>query len=413
MPSPMAARACTGRPVRCVCAGGRPRTRGRADCPRCPGGPRDGRQLQAGQGVAAGDGGPGVARGEHGAPSAPRGRRTRPGSRLGRISGRAATPRAEQQGQARAAALHLQPVPHALGDGLGRGQARQLRQRLERLLAARRDGRGRRRSCSRWAATTRRRSVVEVSVEEGRESRPERVGTSRPASIRRRASELSRSASRARDSRLFTVPSGKPRLSATCSHAQALHLAQQQDGPVLERQPAGAPPAPRAAPRAVAALRRDPGRSSCRLAQPRLVGGGQLLERPRAVLPPPPPPALPVVALVHHDPVDPGLQAAAPFEPRQLAVHLEEDVLRDVPRLLGIAGQPQGQVEDHALVQGHQAGEGVGVARAALRDEAAVRNRRGGGDGGGWARTPSDSASVTSPEATLISPRPLSVLDTG
>ena len=77
------------------------------------------------------------------------------------------------------------------------------------------------------------------------------------------------------------------------------------------------------------------------------------------------------MALVHHDPVDPGLQAAAALEAREHAVDLQEDVLRDVARLLGVAEQPNREVEDHVLVQSDEAREGVGVALSAQGDEAA------------------------------------------
>ena len=160
------------------------------------------------------------------------------------------------------------------------------------------------------------------------------------------------SASRARDSRLLTVPSGIPRAAATSS----------QERPSTSRRTRTERWSKLSSSRAfwTAADRSWLRACSYGLAShsPLLAVLGRRPALVQLLLPVAPvtmPEATAVVALVHDDPVDPGLQAAPPLEPVEPAVDLQEHLLGHVPGLLSVAEEPGRQVEDHALVQRHDA----------------------------------------------------------
>ncbi len=177
-------------------------------------------------------------------------------------------------------------------------------------------------------------------------------------------------ASRARERRLFTVPSATPSARADLLARQPLHVPQDEHRAVLEAQLEEGcldPPGALLPARLLEWAR--PGR----LAVPRRVGRHEpLVERLLAVTTPAVPEAPPVVALVHRDAVDPGLEAAAALEPAQHAIHLQEHLLGHVPGFLGVAEETGGQVEDHSLVEPDEPGKGRGVAGAARGHELAL-----------------------------------------
>ena len=97
--------------------------------------------------------------------------------------------------------------------------------------------------------------------------------------------------------------------------------------------------------------------------------GDVLIERHLigAVAPAPEPVA--VARLVDGNPVDPGAQARLAAEPVDGAEDAQEHFLRQVERLVAIAQQVHGQLDDHPLVLGHQLGAGRFVAGGAALDE--------------------------------------------
>ena len=99
------------------------------------------------------------------------------------------------------------------------------------------------------------------------------------------------------------------------------------------------------------------------------VRGHVLVERHLVGLVAPPPPALAVARLVDDDAVDPGLEGRLAAEVVDGAEDAEEDFLGEVEGLVAVAQQVQGQLEDHALVAGHQLGAGRLLARGAALDE--------------------------------------------
>jgi len=102
-------------------------------------------------------------------------------------------------------------------------------------------------------------------------------------------------------------------------------------------------------------------------AQAIAVGRDMFIERHLIGTVAPAPETMPVTGLIDRDAIDPGAQAGLSTEPIDGGEDAEEDVLRQVERLFAIAQEVGGQLDNHALVFGHQFGTGhfVGV-RAAL-----------------------------------------------
>ena len=212
----------------------------------------------------------------------------------------------------------------------------------------------------------------ELAVEPLRQSAVDACARHGVAPSSTRSRSRTRIASRARDRRLFTVPSGTPSAARHLLAREPLHLPQDEHRAVLEAQLQEGgldPPRPlplarrlvRARVRALPGARRP-------LDEEALVE--RLLPVPATTVPE----AAPVVTLVHRDAVDPGLEAAAALEPAQHAIDLQEHLLGHVPRFLGVAEKAGGQVDDHALVEPDEPGEGGGVAGTAGSDECAVLN---------------------------------------
>jgi hypothetical protein len=67
---------------------------------------------------------------------------------------------------------------------------------------------------------------------------------------------------------------------------------------------------------------------------------------------------MPVARLVHGDPVDPGAKARLTAEPVDGAEHPKEDVLGQIQRLVAVAQEVHGELDDHPLMLGDQLGTG-------------------------------------------------------
>ena len=94
----------------------------------------------------------------------------------------------------------------------------------------------------------------------------------------------------------------------------------------------------------------------------------------RPVAPPPEPMAIP--RLVDRDPIDPGAQARLAAEPMDGAEDAQEDFLRQIERFVAIAEQVHGQLDDHALVLGHQLCTGGFVAASRSAGPARLPGRQ-------------------------------------
>ena len=99
------------------------------------------------------------------------------------------------------------------------------------------------------------------------------------------------------------------------------------------------------------------------------VSGDVLVERYliRAVAAPPE--TVPIACLVHRDPVDPCAKARLAAEPVDSAEYPEEDVLRQVERLVTVTQEVHRQLDDHPLVLGDQLGTGRLLSRRAALHE--------------------------------------------
>ena len=162
-------------------------------------------------------------------------------------------------------------------------------------------------------------------------------------------------------SRDFTVPTATPSEIRDLVVAQAVDLAQDDRGPLVERQVIERrlqprrqlllrehPVGPRLARREELAVRRD-----VRIERD-LIG---------AVTPAPEPVA--VARLIDGDAVDPGAQARLAAEAADGAEDAQEDLLREVERLVAVAQQVDRQLHDHPLMLGDELGAGRFVARCA------------------------------------------------
>src|SRR5919199_740355 len=76
------------------------------------------------------------------------------------------------------------------------------------------------------------------------------------------------------------------------------------------------------------------------------LGAGGRVERDRPVSPPAPPPAPAVARLVDGDAVEPGAQVRVAAEARDVSEGLQESLLRQVARLLGVLRQAVEQSVD-------------------------------------------------------------------
>src|SRR5205823_12129324 len=136
--------------------------------------------------------------------------------------------------------------------------------------------------------------------------------------------------------------------------AKTVDLAQHERGPLIEWQPLQRAPDAR---RRLLARQQAIGQHLARRLD--LAAALQVLvERDEVCAAPPPPPALPVPNLVDDDAVDPRPERRLSAETREGPEDAEEDFLRDVERLLTIAQQVEGEVEDGALMRGDQVGAG-------------------------------------------------------
>ena len=78
------------------------------------------------------------------------------------------------------------------------------------------------------------------------------------------------------------------------------------------------------------------------------------LIRPVAAAPEP----VAVPSLIDGNPIDPGAQARLTSEPVNCGKDAQEDFLGEIQRLLAIAQQVGGELDDHPLVFSHQLGAG-------------------------------------------------------
>jgi hypothetical protein len=91
------------------------------------------------------------------------------------------------------------------------------------------------------------------------------------------------------------------------------------------------------------------------------------LIRPMAAAPEP----VTVPGLIDGNPINPGAKTGLAPEPVNRGKDAQEDFLRQIERLLAIAEQVGGELDDHALMLRHQFGAGGFVA-----DCAALHQRR-------------------------------------
>src|SRR5262249_25387736 len=86
-------------------------------------------------------------------------------------------------------------------------------------------------------------------------------------------------------------------------------------------------------------------------------------------------PTLVTAGLVNRDPAYPRLEACITTEPRQVAVDLDEGLLRGVSSILGIAKNTQAQRMDQRLVFKHELLESCILASTESRDKRQVARR--------------------------------------
>jgi hypothetical protein len=66
--------------------------------------------------------------------------------------------------------------------------------------------------------------------------------------------------------------------------------------------------------------------------------------------------------VVDHDAIEPGPEAAAPFERRQCGEGFDQDLLGGILRVLGVVEHPDGDVVDPGLMTIHQSFERLAIA---------------------------------------------------
>lgn len=78
---------------------------------------------------------------------------------------------------------------------------------------------------------------------------------------------------------------------------------------------------------------------------------------------------MPVPGLVHHNPVDPGLDCGLAAKTANRAEDAKEDLLGQVERLIAVAEEVQRQLHDHPLMLGNELGERDLIPSRAALDE--------------------------------------------
>ena len=104
------------------------------------------------------------------------------------------------------------------------------------------------------------------------------------------------------------------------------------------------------------------------------MGGDVLLKRDLLLPTPPTPPSPTIGRLGDHDAVDPGAERGVAAKLWQRSEDPEEDFLREIQRLLGIAEEVERQMMDHALVVGHETGARRLIAGGAGRERAVFQH---------------------------------------